>query len=227
MNSNAARNALVAVLSALIGVLLIAAGFLAAVIVFDDGEEVAAPAAVAEMTATPVADPTETPEAAAVEDGGTIHAGIFEEIVDIIAEDFVDPERVDRQYLLEGAIQGIFTALNDPHSTYIDPRTFAVSRGDFRGAFQGIGATIAQQDNYVVIVRPLPGTPAERAGIQPGDIILEVDGESAEGWSVEKAVLRIRGRTGTTVELLVRHSDGSEELIPITRSESMPSASAS
>ena len=219
MNSNAARNALVAVLSALIGVLLIAAGFLAAVIVFDDAEEVAAPAAVAEATATPVADPTETPAAAAVEDGGTIHSGIFEEIIDILEEDFVDPDRIDRQYLFEGAIGGIFTALNDPHSTYIDPRTFAVSRGDFRGAFQGIGATIAQQDNYVVIVRPLPGTPAERAGIQPGDVILEVDGESAEGWSVEKAVLRIRGRTGTTVELLVRHSDGSEELIPITRDE--------
>ena len=219
MNSNAARNTLVAVLSALIGVLLLAAGFLAAIIVLDDGEDAAAPAAVAEVTATPVADPTETPEAAAVEDGGTIHAGIFEEIIDILEEDFVDPDRIDRQYLFEGAIGGIFTALNDPHSTYIDPRTFAVSRSDFRGAFQGIGATIAQQDNYVVIVRPLPGTPAERAGIQPGDIILEVDGESAEGWSVEKAVLRIRGRTGTTVELLVRHSDGSEELIPITRDE--------
>ncbi len=219
MNSNAARNALVAVLSALIGVLLIAAGFLAAVIVFDDGDEVAAPAAVAEVTATPVADPTEAPDTAAVEDGGTIHPGIFEEIIDILQEDFVEPDRIDRQYLFEGAIGGIFTALNDPHSTYIDPRTFAVSRGDFRGAFQGIGATIAQQDNYVVIVRPLPGTPAERAGIQPGDVILEVDGESAEGWSVEKAVLRIRGRTGTTVELLVRHSDGSEELIPITRDE--------
>ncbi|MYB42558.1 MAG: S41 family peptidase [Chloroflexi bacterium] len=219
MNSNAARNALVAVLSALIGVLLLAAGFLAAVIVFDEGDEVAAPAAVAEVTATPVADPTETPESASIEDGGTIHSGIFEEIIDILEEDFVDPDRIDRQYLFEGAIGGIFTALNDPHSTYIDPRTFQVSRGDFRGAFQGIGATIAQQDNYVVIVRPLPGTPAERAGIQPGDVILEVDGESAEGWSVEKAVLRIRGRTGTTVELLVRHSDGSEELIPITRDE--------
>ncbi len=217
MNSNAARNALVAVLSALIGVLLLAAGFLAAIIALDGGDEAAAPAAV-EATATPAADPTEAP-VAAVEEGGTIHAGIFEEIIEILEEDFVEPERVDRQFLFEGAINGIFTALNDPHSTYIDPRTFAVSRSDFRGAFQGIGATIAQQDNYVVIVRPLPGTPAERAGIQPGDIILEVDGESAEGWSVEKAVLRIRGRTGTTVELLVRHSDGSEELIPITRDE--------
>ena len=219
MNSNAARNTLVAVLSALIGVLLLAAGFLAAVIVLDDAEEVAAPAAVAEATATPVADPTEAPDTAAAEDGVTIHGGIFEEIVDILEEDFVEPERIDRQYLFEGAIGGIFTALNDPHSTYIDPGTFEVSRNDFRGAFQGIGATIAQQDNYVVIVRPLPGTPAERAGIRAGDIILEVDGESAEGWNVQEAVLRIRGRTGTTVELLVRHSDGSEELVPITRDE--------
>ncbi|MYA19142.1 MAG: PDZ domain-containing protein, partial [Chloroflexi bacterium] len=193
MNSNAARNALVAVLSALIGVLLIAAGFLGAFIVFNgDDEPDAAPAIVAEVTATPAAD-TEAPAAA---DDPTeedeIHPRIFTEIVDILEEDFVEPERVDRQYLMEGAIQGIFTALNDPHSTYIDPQTYDISRNDFRGAFQGIGATIAQQDNYVVIVRPLPDTPAERAGIRAGDVILEVDGESAEGWSVEKAVLRIR-----------------------------------
>ena len=219
MNSNAARNALVGVLSAVIGALLIAAGFLAAVIVLDDGDEVATPAAVAELTATPAADTPPTPDASVADGGVNIHPGIFDEIVDILAEDFVEPERIDRQFLFEGAIGGIFTALNDPHSTYIDPQTFSISRTDFSGAFQGIGATIAQQDNFVVIVRPLPGTPAERAGIMAGDIILEVDGDSAEGWSVEKAVLRIRGRTGTTVELLVRHADGTEELIPITRDE--------
>ena len=104
MNSNAARNALVAVLSAVIGALLIAAGFLAAVIVFDDGDEVATPAAVAEVTATPVADTPPTPDTSVVDGGVDIHAGIFEEIVDILAEDFVEPERIDRQYLLEGAI---------------------------------------------------------------------------------------------------------------------------
>lgn len=217
MNSNAARNTLVAVLSALIGVLLLAAGFLAAVIAFDDGAGDAPPATVAEATATPA---DAAPASAAAPAGPSdIHPGIFTEIVDILAEDFVEPERADRQFLLEGAIRGIFTALNDPHSTYIDPQTFAVSRSDFRGAFQGIGATIAQQDNYVVIVAPLPGTPAERAGVRAGDIILEVDGESAEGWNVQEAVLRIRGEIGTTVELLVRHSDGTEELIPITRDE--------
>lgn len=218
MNSNAARNALVAVLSALIGVLLIAAGFLAAFIVVDDGDEPAAPAAVAEVTATPTAEAPAAPEAAVPGDSA-IHPGIIAEIVDIIEEDYVDPDLVDRQFLYEGAVRGVFTALNDPHSTYIDPDTFQVSRNDFDGAFQGIGATIAQQDNYVVIVRPLPGTPAERAGIRAGDLILEVDGESAEGWSVQEAVLRIRGPRGTTVELLVRHSDGTEELIPITRDE--------
>ena len=218
MNSNAARNALVAVLSALIGVLLIAAGFLAAIIVFDDGDDGATPATVAEVPATPVAEPAATPAAVEPREGD-IHPQIFSEIVDILEEDFVEPERIDRQFLYEGAITGIFNTLNDPHSTYIDPQTFAVSRSDFRGAFQGIGATIAQQDNYVVIVRPLPDTPAERAGVRAGDIILEVDGESAEGWNVQEAVLRIRGIAGTTVELLVRHSDGTEELIPITRDE--------
>ena len=207
MESNSARNILVGALAVVIGILLVAVGFLAAVVV-DDDDPAAAPAATA--TQAPVDDAPST---------GTLDFSVLEEIIGILEEDFVEPDRIDRDLLYEGAINGIFAALNDPHSVYIDPNTYAVSRDDFSGAFQGIGATVARQDNFVVIVRPLPDTPAERAGLQAGDIVLEVDGDDAEGWSVEKAVLRIRGRTGTAVELLVRHPDGTEERLSIVRDE--------
>ena len=212
MDLSTARNALATVVLALTGALLIAAGFLAAVIVLDNGGADATPAAVADVPATP----TPTPAAAGRSE---IHSGLIDEIIAILKELFVEPKLVDSPALIEAAINGIFSELGDPHLAYIDPPTFAVSRPDFRGAFQGIGATIARQDNFVVIVQPLPGTPAERAGIRAGDIILEIDGDSTEGWSVQDAVLRVRGRTGTTVELLIRHADGTEELIPITRDE--------
>ena len=200
MNGNATRNALIAVLVSMVGALLVAVGFLGRVVTEPESEAVAVVAPV---------------DAEAAE----IDYGIIGEILDVLEQDFVDPDRVDREFLFEGAIQGVFDALGDPHSTYIDPATWAISRGTFSGTFQGIGATVSVEGNFVVIVRPMPGTPAERAGLQAGDLILEVDGESAEGWPLDKAVLRIRGPRGSAVELLVRHADGSEERVTIVRDE--------
>lgn len=201
MSGNAARNALVGVLMSLIAVLLVASGFALRFATEPDAASMAAPAQ--------RADPQVI-----------LDYDLIGEILDVLAEDFVEPDRVDMELLFEGAIQGVFDALGDPHSTYIDPATWALSRGDFTGAFQGIGATVAQQDEYVVIVRPIPGTPAERAGLRPGDQILQVDGEDARGWSVAKAVLRIRGPRGTSVELLVRHADDdTEERVSLVRDE--------
>ena len=218
MNRSGPRNALAALVLALTGVLLIAVGFLVATIVLDDRDTEAMPATVLEATATPATGTLPTPATAAA-DGGTIHTRLIDEIIGVLKKYFVEPELVDREALIEAAINGVFRELGDPHLAYIDPDAFAVLRADIRGAFQGIGATIARQGNFVVIVQPLPGTPAEYAGIQPGDVVLEIDGESTEGWSVRDAVLRIRGRTGTIVELRIRRSDGTEDLLPITRDE--------
>ena len=154
MSSNAVRNTLLTLMSVLVGVLLLAVGFLARVATEPEAQVVVQEAA--------------TPEPG-VEGSTDIDFGVLDEILDILAQDFVEPDRIDRELLFEGAIDGIFTALGDPHSTYIDPTTYAVNRDDFSGAFQGIGATVSRQDNYVVIVRPLPGTPAESAGLEAGD----------------------------------------------------------
>jgi carboxyl-terminal processing protease len=206
VTSNIARYALLTSVSVLIGVLLLATGFLVRVV-------------------TEPATSTPAPATAASADTDADFS-LLEEIARIIEQDYVDPDRVDAELLRDGAIEGIFRTLNDPHSAYIDPRTYALSRDDFEGAFHGIGATVSRQGDWVVITQPLPDTPAERAGIQAGTVILEVDGESAEGWSVEEAVLRIRGPMGTEVTLLVRFPDGTEEAITIVR-DSIPVHSVS
>jgi len=196
------RNAVFGVTTALIAVLLVAGGFLARVVT-EPETEVAASA-------------TEPPQDGLAE---AFDGSLLAEIAAILGEEFVDENAADPELLREGAIQGLLNALNDPHTTYIDPQTFALLQDDFEGSFQGIGATVSRQGNYVVIVRPIPDTPAERAGLLAGDIILAVDGADAENWSVEEAVLRIRGQRGTTVDLTVRHPDGVEETLTIERDE--------
>ena len=205
MGGTGARNSLIGLLVGMVAVLLVAVGFL--------GRVVTAPEA--EGATTVQAAPAATDSRATDQ----LDYDIIGEILNVLAEDFVDADRIDKEFLFEGAIQGIFDALGDPHSTYIDPNTWAISRSEFSGTFQGIGANVSTQDNFVVIVRPIPGTPAERAGLRAGDLIIEVDGESAEGWALDKAVLRIRGPRGSSVELLVRHTDGTEERVTIVRDE--------
>lgn len=210
MKADAARNALIGVVATLIGVLLIASGFLVRVVTEPDAPVVTSAAPAGQAAGT---------TAAGARAPGTVSGATLDEVMSVLAEDFVDPDRVNQEYLYEAAINGLFQALGDPHSTYIDPDTYAISRDDFSGTFQGIGATVSQQGTFVIIVRPIEGTPADEAGLKAGDTILEVDGESAEGWTVQQAVLRIRGPRGTAVELKVRHVDGTEEVLSIVRDE--------
>ena len=211
-DSTTVRNILLAIIATLIGVMLIAAGFLGRVIT--EPEATVVPAA--PDASAPAGSDNSRP--AASSDADFL---ILDEILQIFKEDYVEPDRIDDEYMHSAAINGMFDALDDSHSTYIDPQTYSMSRDDFSGAFQGIGATVDKlpDSDFIIIVRPLPETPAEAAGVLAGDLILEVDGESAEGWSVPEGVIRIRGPQGSPVELKVRHSDGTEEFITIIRDE--------
>jgi carboxyl-terminal processing protease len=150
---------------------------------------------------------------------GDLDPKLITEIISILQQDFVDPTVAQPQNLFAGAIEGVFQQLHDSHSTYVTPKDYALTRDDFSGGFQGIGATVSQQDNYVVILQTLPNTPAQKAGLQSGDALLTVNGESAEGWTVEQAVLKIRGPRGSAVEIKVRHRDGTEQTYTITRED--------
>src|SRR3990172_11610344 len=159
---------------------------------------------------------------------GTINVGnggdagdysILQEIEDILHEDFVNPDAVDTQTLLNGAIDGEIDALGDAHTVYISPEDFASGIDIISGTFQGIGAQVDQDPvtGEIVIVTPFRDSPAEKAGIKAGDVILAVDGESAEGWSVAEAVKRIRGEQGTPVTISIRNSDGETRDVTIER----------
>ena len=119
-------------------------------------------------------------------------------------------ESLDPDILSEGAIRGMLEALNDPYASYLSPQLRAMEAQDFKGFFEGIGAEVTVNDGQITVVAPLPDTPADGAGVLPGDIILEIDGESTEGITLLEAVSKIRGPRGEPVELVVLHKTGGE-----------------
>ena len=149
---------------------------------------------------------------------GEVDFAQLNQMLDLLEDKYVDPDRIDSQTLYEAAINGMLETLTDSGVFYIDPVTVATSTG-ISGSFEGIGATVASENGEIVIVAPIEDTPAERAGILPGDVVLEVDGESTEGWTTEIAVLKIRGPKGSSVTLLIRHANGEEETFDIKRDE--------
>jgi len=150
---------------------------------------------------------------------GEADFGILDEIYSIIREGFVDQDSVDPEILRQGAIDGTLAALGDPHTIYIDPETYSLGIDVITGQFEGIGARVEQDpvSAEIVIVAPFRDSPADKAGIRTGDVILAVDGESTAGWTVGQAVRRIRGPQGSDVTLSVRHETGETQDITITR----------
>ena len=142
---------------------------------------------------------------------------LLDEVYEILDRDFVEPDRVNPERLRTAAISGIVNALNDPHSVYLDAARYRIRSEDISGEFEGIGATVTRNGDAIVIAGTFPGSPAEAAGLRRGDVILAVDGESTEGSSLQLAVIRIRGPRGTDVGLTVRHRNGEEETLTVTR----------
>jgi len=145
--------------------------------------------------------------------------GILDEIAAILEEDFVNPDALDADVQRRGAIDGVIASLGDPHTVYISPEDFALGVDIISGAFEGIGAQVDQDPvtGEIVIVAPFRDSPAEKAGIVPGDVLVSVDGESASGWTVAEAVKRIRGPEGTEVTIGIRSSSGDEKEVTIVR----------
>ena len=138
---------------------------------------------------------------------------IVEEAWNIIQQDYVDKDKLDADKLTQGAVKGMVEALDDPYTTYLDPTAFELWVESMGGKFEGIGAYVEEKDEQITIVAPIPGSPAEKAGIRSGDVILEIDGKSTEGMSLIEAVLNIRGPKGTAVTLSILHQGETEPVV--------------
>lgn len=140
---------------------------------------------------------------------------VFWEAWSFLNEEFYGeiPPDQDR---VHGAIRGMVASFDDQNTAFIDPTRAAIMSENLGGSFEGIGATVNMDENgRLVISNPLPDHPAEEAGLRPGDIVLEVDGQSLEGFSLYEAVLLIRGPVGSDVTLTVWR-EGAPEPFDVT-----------
>lgn len=114
---------------------------------------------------------------------------------------------IDNEKVIYGAINGMFDALGDPYSDYMNKEEADQFNSDLSSSFQGIGAEIQERNGNIVVVSPIKNSPAEKAGILPEDIILAVNGEGIQGMSASEAVLLIRGEKGTPVTLTIQRGE--------------------
>ena len=138
-----------------------------------------------------------------------------------IYQNYVDPTKLDSSNLSSGAVKGIIDALNDPYSTYLDPEMYKLFQSDLQGEFEGIGAEVAlNNENRPVIIAPLQNSPAAKAGIKTGDVILAINDKPTDGMSLQEVVLNIHGPAGTPVKLTVLHEGTTASVdIEITRAQ--------
>lgn len=135
-----------------------------------------------------------------------------------LQEKFIDSSEIDQQKIIYGAIQGMASSLGDPYTSFFNPEEAFRFQQDLSGSFEGIGAEIAVRDNILTIIAPLRNTPAERAGLRAGDIILKIDSKDSLNITAEEAVGLIRGKRGTPVILtIVRESWDAPKDIKIVR----------
>lgn len=124
----------------------------------------------------------------------------FTEIFGMIKSDYVEP--VEDEKLLNEAINGMVSAL-DPHSAYLDKKSFKELREGTEGKFIGLGIEVAMEDGYVKVISPIEDSPASRAGIHPGDLITRIDGVPIKGLSIDDAVKKMRGEPNTKIDLTI------------------------
>lgn len=135
--------------------------------------------------------------------GEKFDLSLFWKVYDLLSKDYLRKDRIITEELLYGAISGMISALGDPYTSFYTPEANTEFKESLDGLYEGIGAQLGFRDSQLVIVSPLPGSPAEEAGVRAGDAILQVDGEVTSAWSLPQAVSEIRGEDGTAVILTI------------------------
>ncbi|MCF6780303.1 S41 family peptidase [Stutzerimonas stutzeri] len=138
----------------------------------------------------------------------------FAEVLDRIKAAYVEP--VDDKTLLENAIKGMLSNL-DPHSAYLEPEAFAELQESTSGEFGGLGIEVGIEDGFIKVVSPIDDTPASRAGIEAGDLIVKIDGKPTKGLSMIEAVGMMRGKPGSEINLSLVREGGKPFDVKLTR----------
>jgi carboxyl-terminal processing protease len=145
---------------------------------------------------------------------------LLQEAWNLINQDFYGKKTLDPQVLVQGAVKGMMDALGDPHTYFLTAQNAKIASEDLQGSFEGIGATIEKRDNQLLIVAPIEGSPAEKAGLRAGDQIAAVDNKSTVPLTTIDAVSLIRGPAGSVVRLvIVREGVPAAFTVEITRAK--------
>ncbi len=142
----------------------------------------------------------------------TVDFAIFWDVWNKISRYYIDSASLDTSKMLDGAITGMVGAVGDPYTSYFPPKENKDFKDDLGGAFEGVGMQLGTKEGHIIVVAPLKGMPAEKAGIRPGDWIVKVNNEDTTAWSIPTAVAKIRGPKGSTVTIQILHEN---ELTPV------------
>ena len=128
---------------------------------------------------------------------------VLKDVYDKLVFNFVDPSKIDKDKMTYGAVAGMVNALGDPYTVFYTPEEAKQFQEDLSGTFEGIGAQLGVKNNQIKVIAPLKGTPAEKAGILPGDTIIAVDGKSTLELNIDEVTNMIKGDKGTKVTLTI------------------------
>ena len=144
--------------------------------------------------------------------------GLFWTVWDKLNEQYVDKSKLVPQKMVEGAISGMVAAVGDPYTVFLPTAQNKEAKDELDGVFEGVGIQLGFKDSKLAVVAPLEGTPAKRAGVKAGDLIVRIKDKSTEGMTLPEAVSMIRGPKGTSVELtLVRKGEDKPIEVSLTR----------
>lgn len=143
---------------------------------------------------------------------------LLTQIMDILNAEYIDPKALDTAKLFYGAATGLVAAVGDSHTLFQEPVAAGFEEELMAGTFEGIGANVEMRDNKLTIALPLPGSPALKAGLLAGDIVIAVDGKSIAALSITDAVALIRGPRGTEVKLTIQRTGVADPfIVSVTR----------
>ncbi|MFB3915481.1 MAG: S41 family peptidase [Terriglobales bacterium] len=138
---------------------------------------------------------------------------VFSQVYDVVEQNYAEPVNPDKA-IYNGAIPGMLRVL-DPHSNFFDPKSYSLLREEQKGKYYGVGMQVGPRNNKVIVIAPFVGTPAYRAGIHPGDVIVAVDGKPTDNLSTSEVAEMLKGPKGTTVRITMLR-EGSEKPLEFT-----------